>query len=133
MRLIDADELLNEINRLEQLDTETAESFTAGGGFRAIEFNRVKDYIDAAQTVSRGWIKTKDQLPKDMQTVVFITNKPNIYTGRDILGGQYMEYRVDGPDYTFKQFITSVGCRSIAFNVNEVDFWMPLPLSVRDV
>ena len=126
MRLIDADKLLQQIEELESREAESADSFTTPSGFRAIEFNRIKDYIDAAQTVSRGWIKTKDQLPKDMQTVVFITNTPNVYTGRDILGGQYMEYRVDGPDYTFKQFITSVGCRSIAFNVNEVDFWMPL-------
>jgi hypothetical protein len=79
MRLIDADELLNEINRLEQLDTETAESFTAGGGFRAIEFNRVKDYIDAAQTVSRGWIATENALPKDKQGVVFIVNNGGYY------------------------------------------------------
>lgn len=51
MRLIDADKLLQQIEELESRETESADSFTTPSGVRAIEFNRIKDYIDAAPVV----------------------------------------------------------------------------------
>lgn len=51
MRAIDADNLLELVKYLEQANGETAESFTNSAGNRSIELDRLKDYINNAETL----------------------------------------------------------------------------------
>lgn len=54
MRLIDADALWEEMEKLQNLDGKFANSFTNSAGHRSIEFDRLRDYIDNAPTISEG-------------------------------------------------------------------------------
>lgn len=51
MRLINADSLIETVKALENKDGEYADSFTNMAGDRAIEFDRLEDYIENAPTV----------------------------------------------------------------------------------
>lgn len=51
MRAIDADDLLKTIKDLEQASGESADSFVNAAGNRSIELDRLKDYIDNAETL----------------------------------------------------------------------------------
>lgn len=51
MRAIDADDLMKTVKRLEHMNGEYTESFVNSAGNRSIEFDRLKDYIDNAQTI----------------------------------------------------------------------------------
>lgn len=52
MRAIDADALLKAIKDLEQASGEYADSFVNAAGHRSIEFDRLKDYINNAETLN---------------------------------------------------------------------------------
>ena len=51
MRAIDADDLLEVVKHLEQTSGEYADSFVNAAGHQAIEFGRLVDYIDNAETL----------------------------------------------------------------------------------
>ncbi|HBB61463.1 MAG TPA: hypothetical protein DCZ61_06700 [Lachnospiraceae bacterium] len=52
MRAIDADDLLEVVKHLEQTSGEYADSFVNAAGHRSIELDRLKDYINNAETLN---------------------------------------------------------------------------------
>lgn len=82
MRLIDADQLIRQLEMLAQSGEENASNFTTDSGYRAIEFNRVEDYIDAMPTI--GDIPTDQDL-----------KNPHLFCRKDLIDRGELIYRIN--------------------------------------